>query len=67
MVFGEVLEHVLRDGWDGTAIDRRISHFVAGHRFGWLTGIMRGVTDLGASEVLGAIALVTTAGLLSLR
>ncbi|HKP98959.1 MAG TPA: alkaline phosphatase family protein [Actinomycetes bacterium] len=49
-----------QDGPTGV-VDRPTASFVAAHREGWLTGVMRLVTDLGAAAVL--VPLVLVAGL----
>jgi undecaprenyl-diphosphatase len=67
MVFAELLEYVLRDGWFGTDVDLALSEYAADHRSGWLTTVMRQVTDLGGTAVLMAIVLSTIATMLLLR
>jgi hypothetical protein len=41
MVFAELLEYVLEDGWFGTDVDIAPSEYAVAHRSGWLTEIMR--------------------------
>ena len=67
MVFAELLEYVLDDGWFGTDVDIALSDYAVGHRSGWLTEIMRQVTDLGGTLALTAVVLSTTAIMLLLR
>jgi len=67
MVFAELLEYELDDGWLGTDVDIALSDYAVAHRSGWLNGIMRQVTDLGGTPALTAVALSTTAIMLLLR
>jgi|TARA_B110001454_G_C12618160_1_gene391697 hypothetical protein len=41
MVFAELLEYALDDGWFGTDVDIALSDYAVAHRSGWLTEIMR--------------------------
>ncbi len=47
----------------GTAFDRELEAFVAGHRFEPLTSAMRGVTWLGSVVVLGPLLIVLASAL----
>ena len=67
MVFAELLEYELDDGWLGTDVDIALSDYAVAHRRGWLTRIMRQVTDLGGTPALTAVALSITAIMLLLR
>jgi phosphatidylinositol-3-phosphatase len=61
ILVGALAGGLLRQAGPTGLVDQPAASFVVAHRQGWLTGVMRLVTDLGAAGVL--VPLVLTAGL----
>jgi len=61
VVFTYLLDSVL-DGEGIAAVDRPVSRWLAGHRDGWLTEVMRVITHAGDPGVLMVLAVAACAG-----
>jgi membrane-associated phospholipid phosphatase len=61
ILVGALAGGLLRQAGPTGLVDQPAASFVVAHRQGWLTGVMRLVTDLGAAGVL--VPLVLSAGL----